>query len=85
MIKIGWTVPANTGYSNILGYQVFWNGGGSAAIIQTPIHDTFNATILTYTLVPPMLVAGQSYSFAVVAYNDVTISSLSNIVQTIAA
>jgi len=57
-ITIGWTVPDFTGYSEILGYQVFWNGGGSGAIIPTPIYDTRNATILTYTLVPPMLVAG---------------------------
>ena len=54
-IQIGWSAPDETGFSAILGYLVYWNGGGSAQIIDTPIHDTASPSVLTYTLYPPEL------------------------------
>jgi hypothetical protein len=84
-IQIGWSAPTDTGYSTVLGYKVYWNGGGSGSIIATEIYDTESASILTYTLEAPDLVAGVTYSFAVAAYNDVTTSDQSNIIQIIAA
>ena len=84
-IQIGWTEPDETGFSAILGYLVYWNGGGSAQIIDTPIHDTASSSVFTYTLYPPNLQAGVRYSFAVASYNDVTTSEKSPILQVIAA
>jgi len=84
-IQIGWSPPTDTGYSDLLGYLVYWNGGGSGSILPEPIYDTASTEILMYTLLPPMLVSGVQYSFAVAAYNDVTVSERSNILQIIAA
>lgn len=84
-IKIGWSAPTDTGYSDIVGYKVFWNGGGTGALLTTPLYDTASPSIFTYTLVPPALVSGMQYSFAVAVYNSVTSSAPSNIVQIIAA
>jgi hypothetical protein len=84
-IQIGWQQPTDSGYSELLGYFVYWNGGGSGAMLSTPIYDTQSPSILTYTFLPPMLVPGETYSFAVAAYNDVQTSEMSNILQVIAA
>ena len=48
-IQIGWTAPSSTGYSNLQGYYVYWNGGGSGQILSTPVFDTQSSSILTYT------------------------------------
>ena len=65
--------------------MLYWNGGGSGNIIETAIYDTMSDAIFSYTISAPMIVAGETYSFAVAAYNDVSRSPLSNIVQIIAA
>jgi len=62
---------------------VYWNGGGSGLIQTTPIYDTQSASILTFTTTS--VSAGTKYSFAVAAYNLVSTSSPSNLVQVIAA
>ena len=77
-IQIGWTAPSSTGYSNLQGYKVYWNGGGSGQILALPIYDTQSSSILTYTTTA--VTAGQKYSFTVAAYNLVTTSSQSNLV-----
>lgn len=28
-ITVGWTVPMNTGFSEVIGYYLYWNAGGS--------------------------------------------------------
>ena len=77
-IQIGWTAPSSTGYSNLQGYLVYWNGGGSGQILSTPIYDTQSPSILTFTTTA--VTAGTKYSFTVAAYNLVSTSSQSNIV-----
>jgi len=62
---------------------VYWNGGGSGQILSTPIYDTQSPSILTFTTTA--VTAGTKYSFTVAAYNLVSTSSQSNIVQVIAA
>ncbi len=48
-IQIGWTAPNSTGYSNIQGYLVYWNAGGSGSVSTTPIYDTKSASITSFT------------------------------------
>jgi hypothetical protein len=69
----------------VLGYKLYWNGGGTGVISDTPIYDTMSNSIFEYTLTVPDITAGYEYSFAVAAYNAVFTSSKSNIVQIIAA
>jgi hypothetical protein len=82
---VGWHQPSDDGFSSVLGYKLYWNGGGSGNIIDTPIYDTMSDSILEYTLNAPDIQAGLEYSFAVAAYNSVFESSPSNIVKIIAA
>ena len=85
MIEIGWTAPTDDGFNAVLGYKVYWNAGGSGNIIETPIYDTMSDSILSFTISAPQIVGGSTYSFAVSAYNAVSSSGISNIVQIIAA
>ena len=62
---------------------MYWNGGGTGAIISIPIYNTGSASILTYTVSP--VTTGTSYLFAVSAYNSVAESTRSPSVTIIAA
>lgn len=78
-ITVGWTAPADTGFSAVIGYYLYWNAGGSGNIISTPIYDSASNTIFSYTITTG-IIAGNTYSFAVSAYNSVSVSSISNII-----
>jgi titin len=82
-IQIGWQPPSDTGYSDIVGYKVYWNEGGHQNLFEVPLHDTGSADILTFTIVAPQIETGQTYWFAVAAYNDIFTSEKSPIAQII--
>jgi hypothetical protein len=84
-IKIGWKAPTDDGFSTVVGYRLYWNGGGSSNLIDTPLYDTASDSIFSYTLTTPQITTGSQYSFAVAAYNSVSTSAKSNIIQVIAA
>jgi hypothetical protein len=80
-IQLGWSAPSDTGYSDVVGYRVYFSENDYAL----PIYDTADSSILQFTLSAPELTSGGKYSFAVSAYNDITESDTSNIVLIIAA
>lgn len=82
-IQIAWLAPSASGHSALVGYKVYWNGGGNGALISTPIYDSGSASILTYTVTP--VTTGVSYLFSVSAYNSVAESPRSATVTIIAA
>jgi hypothetical protein len=49
-ITVGWTTPSNTGFSDVIGYYLYWNGGGSGNIISTPLYNSASSTIFSYTI-----------------------------------
>jgi hypothetical protein len=73
-IVIGWSAPSDTGYSDVTGYLIYWNGGGLQSILPEPVHDTGNAETYTFTISAPDISIGVTYSFTVAAYNDVSVS-----------
>lgn len=57
-ITIGWAAPTDDGFSSVVGYKLYWNGGGSGNIIETEIYDTASDSIFTYQLTAPTISSG---------------------------
>lgn len=74
-IQIGWQAPSDTGYSDVVGYRVYWNEGGHQSLVSTPLFDTMSPDVLSFALYGSQLTYGQTYSLAVTAYNDITESA----------
>ena len=82
-IQVGWVAPSADGYSSIIGYRVYWNGGsGAPLIISSPEVDTNNANTLSHTFAS--LTPGERYIFAVSAYNEVFEGPRSDTIEIIA-
>jgi len=83
-ITIEWAAVTFSGYSPLVGYKVYWNGGGTGALLTTPVYDTASPLVLTHTI-NTGLSPGQQYQFAISAYNAYKESTKSPILTLIAA
>ena len=68
-VSIGWQEPTDSGYSEIVGYKVYWNAATHLNLLPEPVFDTQSAGILSFTTSD--VVTGSQYIFAVTAYNKI--------------
>jgi len=68
-IQVGWVAPSSNGNAALIGYKLYWNGGGAGPLLATPLLDTADPAVFSHT--ENGLTLGERYTFAVAAYNEI--------------